>query len=187
MIEIFLKLLHLGQVFEDNLLLYISISRDWDAISHINSYKKYALKSSLAASCSVAPSSDSLGLRFEFFTWLSYIELSLLLSSLWSDWPWSLRVQQLWSNKHFSERDGDLWIETCTLLSGDDWQRGLRSEWGWIMALTRLSAAQARVLCLHYYSNALGFNFQDEDEVNWGWDCLSLSKVFVRRSTERIR
>ena len=149
--------------------------------------KKYALKSSLAASCSVAPSSDSLGLRFEFFTWLSYIELSLLLSSLWSDWPWSLRVQQLWSNKHFSERDGDLWIETCTLLSGDDWQRGLRSEWGWIMALTRLSAAQARVLCLHYYSNALGFNFQDEDEVNWGWDCLSLFKVFVRRSTERIR
>ena len=32
------------------------------------------------------------------------------------------------------------------------------------MALTRLSAAQARVLCLHYYSNALGFDFQ-EDEV----------------------
>ena len=30
------------------------------------------------------------------------------------------------------------------------------------MALTRLSAAQARVLCLHYYSNALSFNF-DED------------------------
>ena len=33
------------------------------------------------------------------------------------------------------------------------------------MALTRLSAAQARVLCLHYYSNALGFNFEDEEEV----------------------
>ena len=30
------------------------------------------------------------------------------------------------------------------------------------MALTRLSAAQAKVLCLHYYSNALSFNF-DED------------------------
>jgi len=33
------------------------------------------------------------------------------------------------------------------------------------MALTRLSAAQARVLCLHYYSNALGFNFDDHEEV----------------------
>ena len=33
------------------------------------------------------------------------------------------------------------------------------------MALTRLSAAQARVLCLHYYSNALGFNFEDQEEV----------------------
>ena len=34
-----------------------------------------------------------------------------------------------------------------------------------VMALTRLSAAQARVLCLHYYSNALGFNFEDQEEV----------------------
>lgn len=34
------------------------------------------------------------------------------------------------------------------------------------MALTRLSAAQARVLCLHYYSNALTFNFsEDPNEV----------------------
>jgi len=33
------------------------------------------------------------------------------------------------------------------------------------MALTKLSAAQARVLCLHYYSNALGFNFDDHEEV----------------------
>jgi len=33
------------------------------------------------------------------------------------------------------------------------------------MALTRLSAAQARVLCLHYYSNTLGFNFDDHEEV----------------------
>ena len=32
------------------------------------------------------------------------------------------------------------------------------------MALTRLSAAQARVLCLHYYSNALDFNFDDHEE-----------------------
>jgi len=30
------------------------------------------------------------------------------------------------------------------------------------MALTRLSAAQARVLCLHYYSNALTFNFAED-------------------------
>ena len=35
------------------------------------------------------------------------------------------------------------------------------------MALTRLSAAQARVICLHYYSNALTFNFsEDPNEVN---------------------
>jgi len=33
------------------------------------------------------------------------------------------------------------------------------------MALTRLSAAQARVLCLHYYSNALGFSFEDDEEM----------------------
>lgn len=32
------------------------------------------------------------------------------------------------------------------------------------MALTRLSAAQARVLCLHYYSNAVQFDFGSEDE-----------------------
>lgn len=33
------------------------------------------------------------------------------------------------------------------------------------MALTRLSAAQARVLCLHYYSNALEFDFGLNEEV----------------------
>ena len=39
--------------------------------------------------------------------------------------------------------------------------------WKWAMALTRLSAAQARVLCLHYYSNALSFNFdEDPNEVS---------------------
>ena len=40
------------------------------------------------------------------------------------------------------------------------------SKWKCAMALTRLSAAQARVLCLHYYSNALTFNFtEDPNEV----------------------
>ena len=32
------------------------------------------------------------------------------------------------------------------------------------MALTRLSAAQARVLCLHYYSNNLPFTFDEPEE-----------------------
>ena len=50
-----------------------------------------------------------------------------------------------------------------------------------MMALTRLSAAQARVLCLHYYSNALGFNFE-EDEVDWLKNYFSFLKqtLFVK-------
>ena len=42
------------------------------------------------------------------------------------------------------------------------------SKWKCAMALTRLSAAQARGLCLHYYSNALTFNFaEDPNEVTF--------------------
>ena len=49
-----------------------------------------------------------------------------------------------------------------------------------MMALTRLSAAQARVLCLHYYSNALGFNFE-EDEVDWIKNIFFFkAKMFVK-------
>ena len=47
------------------------------------------------------------------------------------------------------------------------------------MALTRLSAAQARVLCLHYYSNALTFNFaEDPNEVTYHLN-LHDSMIFV--------
>lgn len=47
------------------------------------------------------------------------------------------------------------------------------------MALTRLSAAQARVLCLYYYSNALGFKFGDEDEV-FSIDSLSFNLIWFK-------
>ena len=50
--------------------------------------------------------------------------------------------------------------------------------WQWVMALTRLSAAQARVLCLHYYSNALTFNFDDDpNEVVFTWSSVNNPKV----------
>ena len=49
--------------------------------------------------------------------------------------------------------------------------------WGpMAMALTRLSAAQARVLCLHYYSNTLGFNF-DDHEVLFCFVCILIRNV----------
>ena len=52
-------------------------------------------------------------------------------------------------------------------------------KWKCAMALTRLSAAQARVLCLHYYSNALTFNFaEDPNEVTYHLN-LHDSMIFV--------
>ena len=48
------------------------------------------------------------------------------------------------------------------------------------MALTRLSAAQARVLCLHYYSNALSFNFsEDPNEVTHLFNIYYSMMIFL--------
>ena len=60
------------------------------------------------------------------------------------------------------------------------------------MALTRLSAAQARVICLHYYSNALTFNFsEDPNEVTHLNSNIDGSKTFFgfasRKSIAKIR
>ena len=55
------------------------------------------------------------------------------------------------------------------------------------MALTRLSAAQARVLCLHYYSNALTFNFsEDPNEVTHHLNIYICFNVIFGSSSRRF-